>query len=134
MEEALKRAYAYEKAGADLILIHSKQITPEEIFEFSESWKGNSPLVVIPTTYYSVKIDELIEHNIKMVIYANQTLRAAHLALTNLLTKMKDANNMDDIQNEMSSMDEIFKLQEMFDIKSQEKNIEDKLRKLGYIS
>jgi len=134
MEEALKRAYAYEKAGADLILIHSKKISPEEIFEFSESWKGSSPLVVIPTTYYSVKIDELISHNIKMVIYANQTLRAAHLALTNLLKKMKNANNMDDIQNEMSSMDEIFKLQEMFDIKSQEKDIEDKLRKLGYIS
>ena len=69
-----------------------------------------------------------------MVIYANQTLRAAHLALTNLLKKMKNANNMDDIQNEMSSMDEIFKLQEMFDIKSQEKDIEEKLRKLGYIS
>jgi len=134
MEEALKRAYAYEKAGADLILIHSKKISPEEIFEFSESWKGSSPLVVIPTTYYSVKIDELISHNIKMVIYANQTLRAAHLALTNLLKKMKNANNMDDIQNEMSSMDEIFKLQEMFDIKSQEKDIEEKLRKLGYIS
>tara|TARA_Y100001936_G_scaffold97092_1_gene95466 strand:- start:9954 stop:10850 length:897 start_codon:yes stop_codon:yes gene_type:complete len=134
MEEALKRAYAYEKAGADLILIHSKKISPEEIFEFSESWKGSSPLVVIPTTYYSVNIDELISHNIKMVIYANQTLRAAHLALTNLLKKMKNANNMDDIQNEMSSMDEIFKLQEMFDIKSQEKDIEEKLRKLGYIS
>jgi phosphoenolpyruvate phosphomutase len=134
MDEALKRAYAYEKAGADLILIHSKKISPEEIFEFSESWKGSSPLVAIPTTYYSVKMDELISHNIKMVIYANQTLRAAHKALTNLLTKMKDANNMDEIQNEMSSMDEIFKLQEMFDIKSQEKDIEEKLRKLGYIS
>ena len=79
-------------------------------------------------------MDELISHNIKMVIYANQTLRAAHKALTNLLTKMKDANNMDKIQNEMSSMDEIYKLQEMFDIKSQEKDIEEKLRKLGYIS
>ena len=134
MEEALKRAYAYEKAGADLILIHSKKISPEEIFEFSESWKGSSPLVVIPTTYYSVKIDELISHNIKMVIYANQTLRAAHLALNNLLGKMKDANNMDEIQNEMSPMDDIFKLQEMFEIKSQEKDIEEKLRKLGYIS
>ena len=134
MEEALKRAYAYEKAGADLILIHSKKISPDEIFEFSESWKGSLPLVVIPTTYYSVKIDELISHNIKMVIYANQTLRAAHLALSNLLRKMKDANNMDDIQNEMSSMNEIFKLQEMYDIKSQEKDIEEKLRKLGYIS
>ena len=134
IKHALKRAYAYEKAGADLILIHSKKITPEEIFEFSDSWKGSTPLVVIPTTYYSVNVDELIEHKIKMVIYANQTLRAAHLALSKLLKQMKDANNMSQVQNQMSSMDDIFKLQEMHDIKSQEKSIDEKLRKLGYIS
>ena len=134
MEQALKRAYAYEKAGADLILIHSKKITPEEIFEFSDSWKGSAPLVVIPTTYYSVNVDELIEHKIKMVIYANQTLRAAHFALSKLLKQMKNANNMSQLQNQMSSMEDIFKLQEMYGVKSQEKSIEEKLRKLGYIS
>ena len=134
MEQALKRAYAYEKAGADLILIHSKKITPEEIFEFSDSWKGSAPLVVIPTTYYSVNIDELIEHKIKMVIYANQTLRAVHFALSKLLKEMKNANNLSKLQKQMSSMDDIFKLQEMYDVKSQEKSIEEKLRKLGYIS
>ena len=134
IKHALKRAYAYEKAGADLILIHSKKITPEEIFEFSDSWKGSAPLVVIPTTYYSVNVDELIEHKIKMVIYANQTLRAAHFALSKLLKQMKNANNMSQLQNQMSSMDDIFKLQEMHDMKSQEKSIEEKLRKLGYIS
>ena len=134
MEQALKRAYAYEKAGADLILIHSKKITPEEIFEFSDSWKGSTPLVVIPTTYYSVNIDELIEHKIKMVIYANQTLRASHFALSKLLKQMASADNMSQFQNQMSSMDDIFKLQDMYAMKSQEKSIEEKLRKLGYIS
>ena len=134
MEEALKRAYAYEKAGADLILIHSKKISPDEIFEFSKSWNGSVPLVAIPTTYYSVKIDELIDHKIKMVIYANQTLRAVHLSLSRLLQKMRDANNMNEIQDQMSSMEDIFQLQEMYDMKSQEKTIEGKLRKLGYIS
>ena len=134
MEEALKRAYAYEKAGADLILIHSKKISPEEIFEFSESWKGNVPLVAIPTTYYSVKVDELINHKIKMVIYANQTLRAVHLSLSRLLQKMSDANSMDEVQDQMSSMEDIFQLQETYDLKSQEKSIEEKLRKLGYIA
>ena len=68
IEQALQRAYAYEKAGADLILIHSKKITPEEIFEFSDSWKGSTPLVVIPTTYYSVNVDELIDHKIKRLL------------------------------------------------------------------
>jgi phosphoenolpyruvate phosphomutase len=134
MEEALKRAYAYEKAGADLILIHSKKISPDEIFEFSKSWNGSVPLVAIPTTYYSVKIDELIDHKIKMVIYANQTLRAVHLSLSRLLQKMRDANSMNEIQDQMSSMEDIFQLQEMYDMKSQEKTIEGKLRELGYIS
>jgi len=134
MEEALKRAYAYEKAGANLILIHSKKISPDEIFEFSKSWNGSVPLVAIPTTYYSVKIDELIDHKIKMVIYANQTLRAVHLSLSRLLQKMRDANNMNEIQDQMSSMEDIFQLQEMYDMKSQEKTIEGKLRELGYIS
>lgn len=134
MEEALKRAYAYEKAGADLILIHSKKISPDEIFEFSKSWNGSIPLVAIPTTYYSVKIDELIDHKIKMVIYANQTLRAVHLSLSRLLQKMRDANSMNEIQDQMSSMEDIFQLQEMYDMKSQEKTIEGKLRELGYIS
>ena len=73
MKEAIKRANAYEKAGADAILIHSKQNSPEEVFEFSESWGGTLPLVVVPTSFPTVKIDELISHKIKMIIYANQT-------------------------------------------------------------
>ena len=77
MDEAIKRARAYEKAGADAILIHSKKYTPDEIFEFVDSWDGNLPIVVVPTNYNSVKIDELIQHKIKMTIYANQTLRAS---------------------------------------------------------
>ena len=69
-----------------------------------------------------------------MVIYANQTLRAAHFSQSKLLKQKKNANNMSQLQNQMSSMDDFFKLQEMHDMKSQEKNIEEKLRKLGYIS
>jgi phosphoenolpyruvate phosphomutase len=132
MDEALKRAYAYEKAGADAILIHSKKITPQEIFEFADSWKGHSPLVVIPTTYYTVKIDDLINHKIKMVIYANQTLRVAHAAMTRLLKELSAANSMSEIQEEMSSMEDIFSLQEMYELKSKENELEEKLRQLGY--
>ena len=69
-----------------------------------------------------------------MVIYANQTLRAVHLSLSRLLQKMRDANSMNEIQDQMSSMEDIFQLQEMYDMKSQEKTIEGKLRELGYIS
>ena len=70
INEALKRATAYEKAGADAILIHSKQKTPKEVFEFVNEWDGNVPIVVVPTTYDSVKISELIDHKIRMIIFA----------------------------------------------------------------
>ena len=134
MDEALKRATAYEKAGADAILIHSKKKTPEEVFEFAELWKGNSPIVVIPTTYDSVSLDELISHKIKIVIHANQTLRAAHASMSRILKQMINSNSLSEVEKEISSMEEIFKLQKMYDIKTKEKELENELKKLGYTS
>tara|TARA_B110000263_G_scaffold37656_1_gene29268 strand:- start:1901 stop:2800 length:900 start_codon:yes stop_codon:yes gene_type:complete len=134
VEEAIKRANAYEAAGADAILIHSKNSTPTEIFEFCDDWKGNIPLVVVPTSYGGVKINELVSHKIKMVIYANQSLRIAHKSMSRLLKKMKNADSLDEIDEELSSMEEIFDLQKMFEIHSQEKDIEEKLKSMGYIN
>ena len=134
MDEALTSATAYENAGADAILIHSKQKTPDEIFEFTELWKGTTPLVVVPTTYDTVKISELVSHNIKMVIYANQTLRTAHMAMKELLQKMIKAESISEFDEEMSTMQQIFELQEMYNLKNKEKEIEEELKKLGYIS
>ena len=134
MDEALKRATAYEKAGADAILIHSKKKTPEEVFEFAELWDGNSPIIVVPTTYNSVGIDELISHKIKMVIHANQTLRAAHASISRILKQMIDSNSLSEVKEEISSMEDIFHLQEMYNIKEKEKELESELKKLGYIN
>jgi len=134
MDEALKRATAYEKAGADAILIHSKKKTPEEVFEFAELWKGNSPIVVIPTTYDSVSLDELISHKIKIVIHANQTLRAAHASMSKVLKQMINSNSLSEVKEEISSMEDIFELQEMYNIKDKEKELEEELKKLGYIN
>jgi len=134
MQEALKRANAYEKAGADAILIHSKEKNPDEIFEFTESWKGSIPIVAIPTTYDSVKISDLHNNKIKMVIYANQTLRSAYTAMENLLKEMINAEKISDVKQKMSDMKEIFELQEMYDVKTKEKELEAELKKLGYIN
>jgi len=134
MNEALKRADAYENAGADAVLIHSKQKNADEIFEFADSWKGNVPLIAIPTTYDNVEISKLYEHNIKMVIYANQTLRVSYTAMNNLLNDMIKAEKISDVEEEMATMKDIFQLQEMYDIKTKEKNLEAELKKLGYIS
>ena len=134
MKEAIKRASAYEKAGADAILIHSKRDSSEEVFEFSESWGGTLPLVVVPTSFPTVKLDELISHKIKMIIYANQTLRATHAVILKVLEQLKNSTSINDISVEMTTMQEIFLLQETYNIKKQEEKIEKDLKKLGYIN
>ena len=133
MDDAIKRASAYESAGADAILIHSKNSSPAEIFEFSKLWKGSIPLVVVPTTYPTVSIDDLIKNKFKMIIYANQTLRAAYSAMNNVLKQLDNSKRISDITQEISSMEDIFNLQEMYEIKNQEKIINENLKKMGYI-
>ena len=120
MKEAIKRANAYEKAGADAILIHSKRDSPEEVFEFSESWGGTLPLVVVPTSFPTVKLDELISHNIKMIIYANQVLRATHAIISKVLEQLQNSPSINDVSVDMTSMQKIFELQETYNIKKQE--------------
>ena len=108
--------------------------TPDEIFEFCDTWNGNIPIIAIPTSYPTVTLNELQNHNVKMVIYANQSLRCAHFAMANYLKKLSTANSLDDANVEMSSMEDIFHLQEMYKINSQEIDIERDLKKLGYIN
>ena len=133
VDEAIKRAQAYEKAGADAILIHSKKNTPEEIFEFSDRWEGKIPLISIPTSYPTVTLNELVSKKFKMVIYANHTLRSSYTAMSKLLESLSKADSLSQVDQEMSTMEDIFHLQEMYNIKKQEKDIEDNLKKLGYV-
>ena len=132
MEEAKKRATAYEKAGADAILIHSKKDSPDEVFEFADTWKGSIPLVVVPTTYLNVKIDEFITHKIKMVIYANQTLRSAYSSMQNILKKIQK-EDLSSLNEDIVSMEKIFELQKMYDVKEEEEEIQKELKKMGYM-
>jgi phosphoenolpyruvate phosphomutase len=134
VEEARKRADAYEKAGADAILIHSKQNTPDEIFEFCDTWNGNIPIISIPTSYPNVSYKELQNHKVKMVIYANQSLRAAHWAMKDYLDQLSKVDSLSKVKTKLTSMEDIFHLQEMYKIKLQEVNIEENLKKLGYIN
>jgi len=91
-------------------------------------------LIVVPTSYPNVTIDELISHKIKMVIYANQTLRVAYYAISKLLKQLKNSSSLSKIKVDMSSMEDIFHLQETFNIQKQEQSIEENLKKLGYIN
>jgi len=131
-EEAKKRAKAYEKAGADAILIHSKKNSPEEVFEFADSWGGSVPLAVVPTTYPNVGLDELINHKIKIVIYANQTLRASYTSMKSILQIIKN-DELKNNNDKISSMEDIFQLQHSYKIKEEEEEIKAELKKMGYV-
>ena len=67
-----------------------------------------------------------------MIIYANQTLRASYSAMNNTLKEIINGNKISDIKQEITSMEKIFELQEMYEIKNQEKNIEEDLKKMGF--
>ena len=67
-----------------------------------------------------------------MVIYANQSLRAAHVAISKVLKQIIGNQRLTDINEEMSSMEQIFHLQEMYTVKKEEDDIEKELKKLGY--
>ena len=84
MEDALKRAKAYIAAGADAIMIHSKEKTPDEILEFCKKFAEfdiKVPLVVVPSTYNTITEEELSKAGVRIVIYANQLLRSAYPAM-----------------------------------------------------
>lgn len=86
MEEALDRADAYVKAGADGIMIHSKNKSGEDIHEFITRFRQvhhRIPIVVVPTTYDHVTDTELSEWGANVVIYANHMLRSAYPAMKN---------------------------------------------------
>ena len=87
LSDALKRANAYSKAGADAILIHSNEKTPKQIFAFSKKFiksKFYKPMVAIPSTYSKTSEKRLDKNGFKIVIYANHMLRASYPAMTNI--------------------------------------------------
>ncbi len=86
MEDALERAFAYVEAGADGIMIHSRQKSPQEILEFCAKFREKNqttPIVVVPTSFNSITEEELAQAGVNIVIYANQLTRSAFPAMQN---------------------------------------------------
>lgn len=84
MEDALERAHAFVAAGADGIMIHSKEKEPDEIVEFLKRFKAEHPLVpvvVVPTSYNTITEEELKGYGVNVVIYANHFIRSAYPAM-----------------------------------------------------
>ncbi len=112
-KDALNRAEIYSKAGADAILIHSKEKTPAEIFSFAKEFKKSKyfiPLVSVPSTYSKVYEKDLINNGFKLVIYANQLLRAAYPAMENTAKTILKNNRAFEADKKIIPIKEIINL------------------------
>ena len=86
MEDALHRAESYIEAGADSIMIHSREKLPDEIFEFCDKYHKlpiTVPLMVVPSSFNTVTEEDWIAKGVSIVCYANHMLRAAYPAMQN---------------------------------------------------
>lgn len=120
--EALKRAAAYEEAGADMILIHSKQKTPDEVESFVRAWKGRAPIVIVPTAYPEMTAERIRAlEKIKMVIYGNHAIRAAVTAMQDVFAAIVRDGGIQNVDERIVSVEEIFRLQDMDQVKINEK-------------
>jgi phosphoenolpyruvate phosphomutase len=112
VEDACERADAYVEAGADAILIHSRDKTLAEIDGFLANWKGlgSVPLVAVPTLFPSFSSKDLYAKGFNLVILANQPMRAAVGAIEDTLEKLAVAGRASDVDDGIVSVNHIFDL------------------------
>lgn len=113
MEDALKRAKAYIEAGADGIMIHSRQKNPDEIFEFLTRFRSedtNTPVVVVPTSFNEVSAKELGQKGANIIIYANHMLRAAYPAMKEVAEGILKFDRSKEVEDKCMDIKEILNL------------------------
>jgi len=113
MKDAIKRARAYVDAGADGIMIHSKNKSPKEIFDFAKLFRKDFkslPLVCVPSTYNSVKENILINKKFNIVIYANQLFRSAYPAMQKTAIDILKYGRSKECDKNLISIKDILKL------------------------
>ncbi len=113
MDDALKRAFAFSKAGADAIMIHSRKKDPAEIFEFVEKFRKENtvtPIVVVPTSFNTVTEEEFKQRGVNVVIYANQLTRTGFPAMQNAARTILEHHRAKECDDMCMSIKEIITL------------------------
>jgi phosphoenolpyruvate phosphomutase len=110
VEEALRRARAYDDAGADLCLVHSKSESPEEILAVGAAWDRTTPLVCVPTTYKQATVAELSAGGYQVVIFANHGLRSAIRSMRETLATLRREGFAASVDDRVVSLSEVFDL------------------------
>ena len=113
MDDAIARAKAYVEAGADGIMIHSRESEPDEIFEFCEKFRQynqNIPLVVVPTSFNQVYEEEFAKCGVNIVIYANHLIRSAYPSMMHTAELILENERCKEADDECLSIKEILTL------------------------
>ena len=110
MDEALRRAEAYHRAGADAILIHSKKRTAHEIAGFMERWGDRCPVVIVPTMYYGTPTDAFRKAGVSTVIWANHLVRASITAMRATASRIHLDQSLAEVEGRVASVKDIFGL------------------------
>ncbi len=113
VEEALERAHAYVKAGADGVMIHSKEKTGLDIKEFCETFRKtnkSTPIIVVPSTFNHITEDEFATWGINVVIYANHMLRASYPAMVDVAKSILSNGRSSDANDKCMPIKEILNL------------------------
>ena len=113
INDALKRAKAYSLAGAYLIMIHSKEKKPDEIFKFSKIFsksKYAKPIIAVPSTYSKTYEKDLIKNGIKIVIYANHMMRSSYPAMVKTAKLILSNQRSFETEKNISSVKEMIEL------------------------
>jgi phosphonopyruvate hydrolase len=111
-EEALRRGAAYAEAGADAVLIHSKQKTPDEIMAFCRAWSGRVPLVLVPTSYPQLSFAEVASlGKVGLIICGNHAIRAAVGAMQSVFRRILADGGIAAVEKEIAPVAEVFALQ-----------------------
>ena len=110
MEDALTRAEAYIKSGADGIMIHSRHKDPAEIMEFMQKFRAtdkDTPVVVVPTSFNAVTVEEFTDMGVNVVVTANHMLRAAYPAMLNVAKSVLENGRSLEAEPDCMSIKEI---------------------------
>jgi len=121
MEEALKRGEAYRKAGANAVLIHSRERHPDEILQFKKEWGDRLPLVIVPTKYYTTPTDVFREAGFKIVIWANHLMRSAITAMQLAAKEIYTGQTLVGVEERVAPLAEVFRLQGESELEQAEK-------------
>jgi phosphoenolpyruvate phosphomutase len=120
IDTALARAVEYSAAGADALLIHGKSFSA--VAEFCRQCAVNCPLMVVPTLFGDVPLNDLNDCGFRLAIFPNQAVRAATRAMYAALRRIRSNGTLQSVEDSIEPLSEIYRLVGLEDLREAEQN------------